>query len=86
MAQRRWEESSEAPISNRRKWNLTLKPRFELGVFAEGLATCPDNPILHDVFYLQAPAAIAVSRSILMAGAWMVLQSRGKWSIPVHSR
>jgi hypothetical protein len=44
MAQRRWEESSEAPISNRGKWNLTLKPRFELGVFAEGLATYPDNP------------------------------------------
>jgi hypothetical protein len=44
MAQRGWEESSEAPISNRRKWNLTLKPRFELGVFAEGLATYSDNP------------------------------------------
>jgi hypothetical protein len=37
-------------------------------------------------FYLQAPAAIAVSRSILMAVTWMVQQSSGNWRIPVHSR
>jgi hypothetical protein len=43
MAQRGGEESSEAPISDRRKWNFTLKPRFELGVFAEGLAIHRDN-------------------------------------------
>jgi hypothetical protein len=60
MAQRGKEKSSEAPISCRRKWNFTVKPRFDLGVFlgvfGEGPAADRDIRDFAEVFIWKQAA------------------------------
>jgi hypothetical protein len=56
MAQRGKEKSSEAPISCRRKWNFTVKPRFDLGVFGEGIAADRDIRDFAEVFVWKQTA------------------------------
>jgi hypothetical protein len=56
MAQRGKEKSSEASISSRRKWNFTVKPRFDLGVFGEGPVADRDIRDFAEVFIWKQAA------------------------------
>jgi len=56
MAQRGKEKSSEASISSRRKWNFTVKPRFDLGVFGEGPVADSDIRDFAEVFIWKQAA------------------------------
>jgi len=75
MAQRAGEKSREASISGRRKWNLFMKPGFDFQRILEMRDVQPG--FFMAALYFHALAAIAVSLSVLMAGAWVVQQRTG---------
>ena len=75
MAQRGREKRSEKACFREAARNFTLKPGFDWSVFCKRFLSNPG--FFMTVLYLQALAAIAVSLSILMAGAWGVQQRTG---------